>query len=133
MKLRRLNHKTKLKIAAVIILTAIIGCGVALWVLFSFYRVMTETRVTLAVAGYARTKQVVSRGGARGQDAAGRDAPGAHEVIVAPGDTLWDIAGRYYPGVDARKVVWALKVANGLEDAGALVPGMRVALPKELK
>lgn len=102
-----------------------IGFGLA----YAAHRAMTNTRLTLAVATDTReAKQVVSRGEARGQDAPGWDAPGAYEVIVAPGDTLWDIANRYYPDVDARKVVWALKVANGLEDGGVLVPGTRIRL-----
>lgn len=55
-------------------------------------------------------------------------ASGIRAVIVAPGDTLWDIAGRIArPGEDVRAVVERLRMANGLTGAG-LVEGQALLL-----
>lgn len=53
----------------------------------------------------------------------------ARFVLVAPGDTLWEIARERAPaGADLRAYVGALVELNELE--GALVPGMRLKLPR---
>lgn len=51
--------------------------------------------------------------------------------VVGEGDTLWAIAGRYYPERDPWEVVWAIRQANGLEGAeGPLIrPGDRLWIP----
>lgn len=51
----------------------------------------------------------------------------AHEV--APGDTLWALAGRLdAPGADRRELVWLLKQVNRLSTA-TLYPGQQLILP----
>jgi hypothetical protein len=53
-------------------------------------------------------------------------APAA--VVVAPGETLWELAERYaQPGVDRRAYVDAIVDLNGLE--GAVQAGERLELP----
>jgi hypothetical protein len=46
---------------------------------------------------------------------------------VKPGDTLWSIAERTFPG-DPREGVWELRERNGLEGT-TIVPGQRLVLP----
>lgn len=49
-------------------------------------------------------------------------------VVVAPGDTLWEIAERYaQPGVDRRAYVDAVVRINGIE--GAVQAGEHLELP----
>lgn len=50
---------------------------------------------------------------------------------VKPGDTFWEIACRYLPGVDPRVAVQWIKEANGLEDEPEYVmqPGDRLNVP----
>lgn len=48
-------------------------------------------------------------------------------IVVRPGDTLWAIAARTYPG-DVREGVWRLEQRNGLASA-TIVPGQRLVLP----
>ena len=59
-----------------------------------------------------------------------RSAPPANTTtyVVRPGDTLWSLATRFRPGSDPRLVVDRIAGANDL-DAGALVPGQRIAIP----
>ncbi|MDQ2795858.1 MAG: LysM peptidoglycan-binding domain-containing protein [Actinomycetota bacterium] len=52
-------------------------------------------------------------------------AHGPAVVTVAPGDTLWSIAGRVAPGHDPRAEVTHLQQLNGLDSVG-LVPGQQV-------
>ena len=50
-------------------------------------------------------------------------------VVVAPGQTLWDVASRYGPGdVDPRAYIHELVRLNRL--AGSLQAGERIILPK---
>jgi LysM repeat protein len=52
------------------------------------------------------------------------------EVVVLPGDTLWDIAGRYGPpGSDIRETVYRIRKANGLQTS-VLQPGQVLAVPR---
>jgi LysM repeat protein len=46
---------------------------------------------------------------------------------VKPGDTLWSIAARTFPG-DPREGVWELRERNGL-DSATIVPGQVLVLP----
>ena len=46
---------------------------------------------------------------------------------VKPGDTLWSIAERTFPG-DPREGVWELRERNGLEST-TIVPGQVLVLP----
>ena len=46
---------------------------------------------------------------------------------VKPGDTLWSIAERTFPG-DPREGVWELRERNGL-DGTTIVPGQVLVLP----
>ena len=47
--------------------------------------------------------------------------------VVQPGDTLWSIAERTFPG-DPREGVWELRERNALESA-LIVPGQVLVLP----
>ena len=47
--------------------------------------------------------------------------------VVRPGDTLWAVAQRTYPG-DPREGVWKLQHRNRLANA-TIVPGQRLVLP----
>jgi nucleoid-associated protein YgaU len=48
-------------------------------------------------------------------------------IVVRPGDTLWTIAERTYPG-DVREGVWRLEQRNHLQSA-TIVPGQHLVLP----
>jgi hypothetical protein len=48
--------------------------------------------------------------------------------VVAPGDTLWSIAGRLQPARDPRDVVFEIAEANDV-DPGSLVPGQELVIP----
>lgn len=67
--------------------------------------------------------------------AASSSPVGSHElttayeaVTVAPGDTLWGIASRRYPGTDVRKRVFEIERANGLHSP-AIEPGQQLRVP----
>jgi LysM repeat protein len=47
-------------------------------------------------------------------------------IVVRPGDTLWAIAARTYPG-DVREGVWRLEQRNGLVGA-TIVPGQHLVV-----
>ena len=51
-----------------------------------------------------------------------------NEVIVEPGDTLWNIARQQSPSRDPREVVWEIRTANQLEQA-VVYPGQRLQVP----
>ncbi|MDT4920856.1 MAG: hypothetical protein QOI15_1758 [Pseudonocardiales bacterium] len=55
-------------------------------------------------------------------------APAPRAVTVAPGDTLWSIAGRVAPDADPRAEVAALQQRNGLTGVD-LVPGQVLRVP----
>ncbi len=56
------------------------------------------------------------------------EMPAAQSYTVEPGDTLWDIATQYSGKQDPRKVIEAIKRANGL--VGATVqPGQQLTIP----
>ena len=66
---------------------------------------------------------------------AGRAAAGTEEIarperyVVAPGDTLWEIAvARMVPGSDPRPIVEEIRDRNGL-GSPALRPGQVLVLP----
>ena len=50
--------------------------------------------------------------------------------VVTPGDTLWGIARRCYPGEHTGRVVDAIQRANPGLDAGRLHVGQRLVLPE---
>lgn len=56
-------------------------------------------------------------------------APAPVVYVVQPGDTLWAIAGKVAPEMNAARVVDALRSAAG---GSALTPGQRIALPDSL-
>jgi len=53
------------------------------------------------------------------------------EHVVEPGNTLWEIARKYRPGEDPRKVIYEIMLENGMDDTRIwpgdvlLVPGVR--------
>lgn len=51
-------------------------------------------------------------------------------VMVAPGETLWGIAGQVAPSADPRDVVDAIKRLNSL-DSAQLIAGQRLAIPAQ--
>ena len=52
----------------------------------------------------------------------------AKTVTVAPGDTLWDIASRRYPGADVREKVFEIERLNGLSGP-AIEAGQHLRVP----
>src|SRR5690606_23579131 len=50
--------------------------------------------------------------------------------VVGPGDTLWDIARRCYPGRHTGQMVHEITSANPGVDAGRLHVGQRLVLPE---
>ncbi len=54
------------------------------------------------------------------------------QVEICYGDTLWDIASKYKSeDTDTRKAVFEICRTNDIE-AGDLVPGMKIDVPKDL-
>lgn len=51
-----------------------------------------------------------------------------HTVLVAPGDTLWDLAAQASHGGDIRAMEQEIKDLNGL-DSGMLVAGQHLRIP----
>jgi Tfp pilus assembly protein FimV len=67
-----------------------------------------------------------------GNSTAASDVPHhatSHSVVVEPGQTLWDIAGRIAPDHDARQVVADIEDLNGLSDPGSLAAGQSLYVP----
>lgn len=65
-----------------------------------------------------------------GTAAAGSSADGTptHQVTVAPGDTLWDVAAEADPHADTRDVMAEIADLNGLHDS-AIAPGQVLIVP----
>ena len=62
---------------------------------------------------------------------AGRELGTYREIVVQPGDTLWDLARSISPeGADLRRAVFEIRTLNGLTDA-EILPGQRLLLPVE--
>lgn len=60
-----------------------------------------------------------------------RDDAAYVEVLVAPGDTVWNLARVHGPrGADVRRVVYAIKEANGLESF-VIHPGQLLMIPSK--
>lgn len=53
----------------------------------------------------------------------------AATVVVAPGETLWDIAAVVAPQEDRRGVIADIVKLNSLPDAGAIVAGQSLFVP----
>jgi nucleoid-associated protein YgaU len=51
--------------------------------------------------------------------------------VVQPGDTLWGIANKHYPGEITEKTVWTLREVNDLLGPGGpiLQPGQEIWIP----
>lgn len=63
-------------------------------------------------------------------DAMAPAVPSSTTVVrVKPGESLWELAGRVAPGVDASAVVARIKELNGVE--GAVQPGQPLTVPVE--
>lgn len=77
--------------------------------------------MALLGAGYARTASSSPLGP--------HEARTTYEAVtVAPGDTLWGIASRRYPGTDVRKKVFEIERLNGLRSP-AIEPGQQLKVP----
>jgi LysM repeat protein len=50
-------------------------------------------------------------------------------TVVAPGDTLWSVAGRYAPGRDRFRMIDEIRRLNGISDY-TVHPGQRLTLPR---
>ena len=50
-------------------------------------------------------------------------------VVVASGETLWDIASRVAPDEDPRIVIAQIVELNSLQDAGSVRVGQRLDVP----
>jgi hypothetical protein len=55
----------------------------------------------------------------------------AHRVVVAPGQTLWDIARQVAPDEDPRVVIDEIVDLNGLSSAGAIRAGQPLYVPAD--
>jgi LysM domain len=67
-------------------------------------------------------------GGARSPVSPSEPRGGGTIAVIRPGDTLWDIAGRYAPEEDPRVVVGRLLALNGL-GGRPLQAGTRIRIP----
>jgi hypothetical protein len=54
----------------------------------------------------------------------------AQQVVVEPGQTLWDIAQQIAPGEDTRSVIDEIVRLNSLDSAGDIVAGQPLYVPK---
>jgi len=90
--------------------------------------VLLRRRVAVAGAVVAVVAGLVALAGPPGPAVASR--PGAPaQVVVGPGDTLWELAGRYAPrGIDPRAYVDALARLNHLP--AGVQAGQRLRLPR---
>lgn len=89
-------------------------------------------RVSLAlvIVGLAAivSGPVANAVGLRGPDGDGMRPVASRTYVVREGDTLWSIATRVARGDDPRPLVDAIEAENDVA-AGALVPGMTLAIP----
>jgi hypothetical protein len=85
-------------------------------------RLVITATLTAAGIGATMFTGAVSLAGTQAQHAPVR------YVTVAPGDTLWSIAGEAAPGEDRRDTVHRIVDLNALRDASLSV-GQRVAVP----
>ncbi len=53
-----------------------------------------------------------------------------HTVVIAAGQTLWDIASRIAPGEDPRTVIGDIVDLNELPDAGSIRIGQKLFVPQ---
>ena len=51
-------------------------------------------------------------------------------VTIAPQDTLWHIARKWYPDMDPREAVYAIRLLNPEADPGRLQIGQVIVLPE---
>jgi len=56
--------------------------------------------------------------------------PAAEQLVVEPGQTLWDIATRIAPDEDPRVVIDEIVDLNALESSGAIQAGMPLYVPQ---
>jgi LysM repeat protein len=85
-------------------------------------RLVITATLTAAGIGATMFTGAVSLAGTQAQH------PPVRYVTVAPGDTLWSIAGEAAPGEDRRDTVHRIVDLNALRDASLSV-GQRVAVP----
>jgi LysM repeat protein len=71
------------------------------------WALLAAAAAVLLGVGYAREAANSSLMG-------GATPAAAQTVTVAPGDTLWDIASRRYPGADVRQKVFEIEQLNRL-------------------
>lgn len=85
------------------------------------WALLAAASAALLGAGYARE--------AAGSPLVTGAVPAAADLVtVAPGDTLWDIASRRYPGTDTRQKVFEIEQLNGLSDP-SIQAGQRLRVP----
>ena len=82
----------------------------------------------LAVAATALLGVGYGREAASSPFTGGATPVAAETVTVAPGDTLWDIASRRYPGADVRQKVFEIEQLNGLSGP-SIEAGQHLRLP----
>ncbi|HEX2050406.1 MAG TPA: LysM domain-containing protein [Actinomycetota bacterium] len=91
-------------------------------------RVAARRRGWLAIAAAVVVAAGVATG-ARAPATPATPSAGPRAVVVAPGDTLWDVAERHAPaGTDPRAFVDELVELNALD--GAPAAGVRLRLPR---
>lgn len=68
-----------------------------------------------------------------GSPAVSTDEPhhaSSRQVVVEPGQTLWDIAAEVAPGQDPRGVIADIVDLNALVDAGSIRAGQPLYIPQ---
>lgn len=85
------------------------------------WALLAMVAAALLGAGYARIA-------AESAPAGGAVPVAAETITVAPGDTLWDIASKRYPGADPRQKVFQIEQLNGL-GGPSIEAGQRLKVP----
>ncbi|MGB9378020.1 MAG: LysM peptidoglycan-binding domain-containing protein [Mycobacteriales bacterium] len=92
-------------------------------------RLTRRGRLSLTLAGVAGCIAVAALAHGPAQAASPRPGTGsADSVVVAPGDTVWDIAVRADPQGDPRVTMERIVKTNKLS-GGRIHPGQRLAIP----
>lgn len=93
---------------------------------------MLSALVAAAVLAVLLASSALAPGAVAGDWSAGASAvgePRTLEVVVAPGDTLWDLAQRHAPDRDPREFVAEVYRINDLPESGLVRAGDRLLLP----
>jgi hypothetical protein len=93
---------------------------------------MLSALVAAAVLVVLLASSALAPGAVAGDWSAGADTEVGSStvaVVVAPGDTLWDLAQRHAPDRDPREFVTEVYRINDLPESGLVRAGERLLLP----